>query len=173
MQAKKLIPLGKVFAVGLFAASTMPVMAAEGSNFVEVDYNGGEIRWSPTNLPKETTGMKVNVVYTPNDLKEDSFLDERTYEGGSKMGYPFFEELRDGVYTWEVRVETDGLKYGFEQQKEEGPIDRNGRQVAIVGEIDVPKGRTILPNRGRDLTQIGSFRVIKGKIVNNPELVEK
>jgi hypothetical protein len=107
------------------------------------------------------------VLYTPNDLEADSFLEEIVIKEGTVV-YPFNGKLEDGTYTWELRLlHKDAEMIGFKpgSRSEEGPIDENGRMTELVGEpLPVPEGKIRISNSGRNSVQNGGFRVVGGAI---------
>ncbi len=167
---KTLLP---IYGAMLMTLSSQGVLATD---FIEeTAYLGNAVAWD-LNLPRDATGVHVRVVYTPNKLLEDSYLDQLTFSKGSKVVYPFFSDLEDGTYTWELRVLKEGpVVKGFSPNSKsaEGPIDVNGREIEIVGKPVSIKGRTMLSNRGRDSIQTGSFSVVRGSIPDFEALEEK
>jgi len=172
MKAKKLGYIRKTLL--LVCSATVMTLASQGllaKDFAKVQYFSDGVVWE-TFLPNDATGVEVSVTFTPTKLEEDSYLDQRTYDRGEKIDYPFFSKLEDGTYRWEMRLLKEGpVRKGFSSKAGEGAIDANGREIAIVGEPILIKGRTYLPNRGRDSLQTGNFVVFRGEIpdVEQPE----
>ncbi len=152
------------------ATSSVLLMAtlSEGllaGDFAKADYRGDAVFWE-LSLPKDAREVEVRVVYTPPDVKGDSYLEQVTVKRGSQVVYPFSDKLVDGTYNWELRLVKEGETRGFSpgSRVEEGPIDSNGRQIAIVGKSPSPNGKVRLSNEGRDSVQTGSFTVVRGMI---------
>ncbi len=162
----------------IYGAMFMTLLSQDvlATDFVAKTVNMGDaVAWD-LNLPHDAAGVHVRVVYTPNDLLEDSYLDQFTFSKGSKVVYPFFYDLEDGIYTWELRVLKKGpVVKGFSPNNRlaEGPIDANGRDIEIVGKPISRRGRTMLSNSGRDSIQTGSFSVVRGIIPDFEALEEK
>jgi len=152
-------------------------LASQGlvaGDFAEVTYLSNSVEWQ-TFLPEDATGVEVRVVYTPPNVLEDSYLDKLRFKRSEqRFSYPFFSDLEDGSYTWEMRLLKKGpVHRGFDLDRKgpEREIDGNGREIDIVGKSNVVKGRVLMSNSGRDTTQTGSFVVVKGIIpdVGRPE----
>lgn len=156
-----------VFSSFIFAAVGF-VSSAQAAEFARMQSFGDSAVWQ-TKLPENATGVTLRVLYTPNDLEQDSYIDFCDFKSFEEIKYPFSDRLQDGVYSWELRLINDGIQLGY-TGKEEGVIDKNGREIEIVGKSKDTEKRVYISNRGRDGIQTGSFRVIDGKI---PELDEK
>lgn len=155
-----------VMMVGAVSFLSIVSQVAIAEDFVKVNYEGRQVVWDLA-LPEGATGVMARVLFTPNDLKADSYLEEVLFEEG-RVVYPFNGELEDGTYTWELRLlHKDAKAVGFKpsSKAEEGPIDGDGRQIELVGEpLPAPKGKIRVSNTGRDSVQNGGFRVVKGEI---------
>lgn len=152
-----------------FILSTAGFVSSVGAaDFSIMKSHGDSAVWH-TQLPKNATGVTLRVTYTPNDLEQDSYVDFCDFEPYEEIKYPFSDRLEDGVYSWELRLINEGIQRGYTGKKE-GAIDKNGREIKIVGKSKDTEKRVYISNKGRDGIQTGSFRVIDGVI---PELDEE
>jgi hypothetical protein len=147
-------------AIALLAGST----ALQAAGFASHEARGDHIVWRLEKPPENTKAVTLKVMYTPNKLEEDSYVDTRTYSAGEELVYPFVDALDDGTYTWELTFVPNGGLIGYSPRRAEGPIDKNGREMEIVGKPRDTKERVYISNRGRDRIQTGSFTVIGGVI---------
>jgi len=147
--------------------TSMSLHAGQFEDFARSETFGDGIVWEVHKPPADAERVILRVLHTPNEMGADSYVDKRTYGISEKIVYPFEAgDLPDGSYTWELRLVSKGDLIGFTGKREEGEIDKNGREVELLPEKKPrdTKEREWISNKGFDSIQTGGFRVVRGEI---------
>ncbi len=171
--------------LSLFCASVVAMVSQSSlaKDFAHVTHAGEGVIWD-LSLPSGGEGVELTVAYSPLEDKGISFVDKSLFEASAGIVYPFKstsgKRLEDGFYTWTMRiVKGSDIKYGFDREKvaeekksasiADPEIDRNGRELRVVGDETIVEGREFLFSTNRNFVQGGSFSVINGTVIDNTE----